>query len=76
MERAFSIIGEALSQLARLDATLAVQIHDHRNIISFRNILVHAYAEVDDRLVWDIVQSKLQVLIDDVDALMVEGNTQ
>lgn len=59
VERAFLIIGEALSQLAKLDAALAAQISEYQRIIAFRNILIHAYAEVDDRIVWDVVETKL-----------------
>jgi len=70
VERAFAIIGEALAQLARVDAALAKKITDFRSIVAFRNILVHAYAQIDDRLVWDIVQAKLPVLIREVAAIM------
>ncbi len=70
VERAFAIIGEALAQLARVDAALAEKITDFRGIVAFRNILVHAYAQIDDRLVWDIVQAKLPVLIREVAAIM------
>ncbi|HUX27909.1 MAG TPA: DUF86 domain-containing protein [Terracidiphilus sp.] len=72
IERAFAIIGEALAQLARVDAALAARITDFRSIVAFRNILVHAYAQVDDRIVWDIVQSKLPILIREVATLMDE----
>ena len=37
-----------LVQLARLDAVLAARITESHSIIAFRNILVHAYAQVDD----------------------------
>jgi uncharacterized protein with HEPN domain len=70
VERAFSIIGEALVQLTRLDAVLAAQITDSRNIIAFRNILIHSYAHLDDRIVWEIVEYRLPVLIHDVAELM------
>lgn len=70
VERAFSIIGEALGQLARIDPLVAEQITDFRSIIAFRNILVHAYAQVDDRIVWDIVESKLVTLAREVSSLM------
>lgn len=73
VERALSIIGEALAQLARVDPALAERISDYRNIIAFRNILIHAYAQVDDRIVWDIVESKLPVLFREVNALMDEA---
>lgn len=72
VERAFGIIGEALVQLARVDEQLAVRISEFRSIIAFRNILIHDYAQVDNRLVWGIVESKLPVLIREVDSLMSE----
>lgn len=70
VERAFSIIGEALAQLARVEAEMAAQITDSRNIVAFRNILIHAYANTDDRIVWEIVEYKLPVLIREVGDLM------
>jgi uncharacterized protein with HEPN domain len=72
VERAFTIIGEALAQLAHVDAGLASQITDFRSIVGFRNVLTHAYAQIDDRIVWGIVQSKLPVLIREVAELMKE----
>ena len=62
VERQFEIVGEALVQLAKLDEKLAARISEHRRIIAFRNILIHGYADVDDRLVWDVVETKLPVL--------------
>jgi uncharacterized protein with HEPN domain len=67
VERQFEIIGEALSQLDRLDERLIKRISEHRRIIAFRNILIHGYADVDDRVVWDVVQGKLPVLRREVD---------
>ncbi len=72
VERAFTIIGEALTQLYRADAVVATRITDSRNIVGFRNILTHAYAQIDDRIVWGIVESKLPVLIREVAELMNE----
>jgi uncharacterized protein with HEPN domain len=70
VEREFEIMGEALSQLARLDSQLAAGITDYRRIIAFRNILIHGYADVDDRLVWDVVETKLPVLRQEIEALL------
>ena len=53
VEREFEIVGEALSQLARIDADVASRIADYRQIIAFRNILIHGYADLDQRLVWE-----------------------
>ncbi len=73
VERQFEIIGQALVQLARLDAPLAAPITDYRRIVAFRNILIHGYAEVDHRIVWDIVESKLPTLRREVAALLEEA---
>ena len=41
MEREFEIIGEALTQLIRVDTAVADRFSDRRRIVAFRNILVH-----------------------------------
>ncbi len=74
VERAFGIIGDALAQLARVDSAFAGRITDFRSIIAFRNILIHDYAQIDDRLVWEIVQFKLPVLVGEVNTLMSEAD--
>ena len=70
VEREFEIIGEAMNQLVKADASVAVLISDYQRIVAFRNILIHQYTDVDDRLVWDIVETKLPVLAREVDALL------
>ncbi len=72
VERQFEIVGEALAQLARFDERLVARISEHRRIVAFRNILIHGYADVDDRLVWDVVQTKLPVLRREVEMLLGE----
>ena len=69
VERAFAIIGEALVQLGRIDPAITAGITDLRSIIAFRNILIHAYAQIDNRIVWEIVEWKLPVLIREISAL-------
>ena len=70
VERQFEIIGEALSQLSRLASDVSEKITNHRRIIAFRNILIHGYAVIDDRVVWDVVQKDLPVLDQEVRALL------
>jgi uncharacterized protein with HEPN domain len=71
-ERQFEVVGEALAQLARIDQTTAARVSEHRRIIAFRNILVHGYANVDNRLVWDILETKLPTLRREVTLLLDE----
>lgn len=70
VKREFEIVSEAPAQLAKLDAALAARLPEHRRIVAFRNILIHGYADVDDRLVWDIVETKLLVLRREVARLL------
>ena len=70
VERGFEITGEALSQLRKLDPGLASSISDHRSIISFRNILVHAYSIIDNDKTWDIAIVELPLLLKEVEALL------
>jgi uncharacterized protein with HEPN domain len=72
VERQFEIIGEALSQLAKLDPALAHRVPDFRDIISFRNLLIHAYAVINHDEVWDAVQTSLPTLRQTVAALLDE----
>ena len=72
VERQFEILGEALNQLLRLDPDMAEKIPELPRIVAFRNILIHGYASVDDRLVWGVVESQLEPLLDVVAALFSE----
>jgi uncharacterized protein with HEPN domain len=62
VERKFEVIGEALRQLAQKDAESAKLIPDYGRIIAFRNILTHGYAQVEDRLVWDVLVTRVEPL--------------
>ena len=46
VERQFEIAGEALRQLAQNDVALAAKVPDVREIVAFRNILIHGYAVI------------------------------
>ena len=63
---ALIVAGTRDSRILGTDST------EYRRIIAFRNILIHGYARIDDRAVWDIAQTKLPVLIHEVEALMAE----
>ncbi len=76
VERKFEIIGEALNQLSKLDASLAARIPDLPQIVAFRNQLIHGYAAVNVSTVWNVTQNALPPLIGAVQALLDElGDT-
>lgn len=70
VERQFEIVGEAVSQLAKIDEETASRISGYQQIIAFRNVLIHGYADVDDRLVWGVVINDLPTLARDVEELI------
>jgi len=72
VERQLAIAGEALIQLARTDPATASRFTDYKRIIAFRNILVHGYAEVDDSIVWDVLQQRIAVLREEAEVLLAE----
>jgi uncharacterized protein with HEPN domain len=69
VERKFEIMGEALNRIGKDDPGLLARIRDYRDIISFRNILIHGYDAIDDRIVWGVIEEDLDTLIEDVEKL-------
>ncbi|HEV6964167.1 MULTISPECIES: DUF86 domain-containing protein [Roseateles] len=63
VERKLEIIGEALGQLAKLDADLARQVPRLPQIVAFRNVLIHGYARVNHETVWNVVQDAVPELM-------------
>lgn len=74
VERQFEIIGEALNQLRRVDEDLAAQVPDLQRIVAFRNVLIHGYAAVDNRLVWEIATDRVTELIVVLDRLLKDAS--
>jgi uncharacterized protein with HEPN domain len=72
VERQFEIIGEALSQLARLAPELAARIPELPRVVAFRNRLIHGYRTVLDATVWRTAQEDLPNLRNRVAALLTE----
>ncbi len=72
VERKFEIIGEALNRIKAIVPSVLEKIRQHRSIISFRNILIHGYDSIDNRIVWGIVEEDLDNLMEDVIRLMGE----
>ncbi len=69
VERQLEIAGEALA-LRRIDAPTAATIGDLARVVGFRNVLIHGYATVDDRLVWGVIENHAANLRDALDILL------
>lgn len=72
VERKFQIIGEALNRLARTDPAVARRIPRLRDVVDFRNLLVHGYDSVDPELVWKYARDDLPKLLGTVRELLAE----
>ena len=70
VERQFEIIGEALNQMLRVFPEMEENVSHAPRIISFRNALIHGYADVSHKVVWGIVESGLPLLSAEVQALL------
>lgn len=70
VERKFEVMGEACTRLRDRFPDVFEQVPDARQMISFRNRLIHGYDSVDDAIVWDIIMRKLPVLGRQVDDLL------
>jgi uncharacterized protein with HEPN domain len=70
VERDFEIIGEALNRAKKIDDDLVRQISQHNRIIGFRNILIHGYDIVDEKIVWDAIKNHLPILVAQIKGIL------
>ncbi len=75
VEREFITIGEALMQADRIDSTAVRAITGLRQIVGFRNVLVHGYAAIQDATVWGVVENDLPMLKQEIQGLLVKTKT-
>jgi uncharacterized protein with HEPN domain len=71
VERNLEIIGEA----ARCVSTDAKERHPEipwKSMIGLRNVLAHEYGEIRYEILWSVVQSKLDSLIRQLEAMKVD----
>ena len=60
VERKLSIIGEAVNAFRREEKVL--KLTHSRQIVKFRNRLIHVYFSMDDGTVWKLVKNDLPAL--------------
>ena len=72
VERKFEIIGEALNRLHQTHPEIADRIPPLREVVGFRNLLIHGYATVIPERVWDYAENDLPELRRMVQALLAE----
>ncbi|MGZ3872700.1 MAG: HepT-like ribonuclease domain-containing protein [Mucilaginibacter sp.] len=57
IERQLGIVGEAKKKIKELDPQELIRYQ--KDIIGFRNILIHNYDTIDDAVVWSIIREDL-----------------
>lgn len=75
VERQLAIVGEALNRLRKIDPTTASAIADLSRVVGFRNVLVHGYATVDNRVVWGSVEANPDSLLASLEPLLSKSKT-
>lgn len=63
IERQLGIVGEAINQLKREGG---MELSHSKQIVGFRNRLIHSYDNLDDAIVWTILKRHLPVLKSEV----------
>ncbi len=66
------IIGEAMSQLRRIDETTAQKLTGSVKIVGLRNQLIHGYSAIRSSITWSIVETHVPVLINELRELLGE----
>ncbi len=67
VERQLGIIGEAVNQYNKLSINL---LSYSKEIIGFRNRIIHAYDSIDNSIVWVIIKKYLPELRTEVQSLI------
>lgn len=68
VERQLVIIGEAVNKFEKENT--GITLSHSREIVNFRNRLVHAYDSIDDAIVWAIKANHLSLLKIEVENLL------
>jgi len=68
VERELEIIGEATNRIIKIQPD--IDISDSRRIVNLRNLVIHSYDNVDNIIIWGIIDKDLPRLKQQVLALL------
>lgn len=74
VERQFEILGEALNRIKKIDPELLNELSDWQRIISFRNVIVHAYDVIDDEIVFLVIKDKIPLFLENLTKIISRLN--
>jgi uncharacterized protein with HEPN domain len=64
------IIGEATNRIIKINPT--IDISNARRIVSLRNWVIHSYDNVDNVIIWGIIDKDLPLLKTQVDNILIK----
>ncbi len=70
VERELEIVGEATNRIIKINPT--IDISNARRIVSLRNWVIHSYDNVDNVIIWGIIDKDLPLLKTQVDNLLLK----
>jgi len=70
IERQLGIIGEAVNQFRKQEQE--VVLSNTRQMVDFRNRLIHSYNNVDDTIVWAILKRHIPILKEEIERELKE----
>ena len=68
VERQLIIIGEAINKIRKIDSSISIT--SAKEIVLFRNRVVHAYDSIEDSIVWAILKNHLPILKEEINSLL------
>jgi len=74
VERQLGIIGEAVNKFSKENTES--ELPNSREIVNFRNRIIHAYDSIDDSIVWAIKTNHLPVLKSEIEKLLNVNTAQ
>lgn len=72
--RELEIIGETLNKLLSNEFFNENSPKYFRKVVNFRNVIVHSYFGIDLNELWDVINSKLPILEDDLENFILNNN--
>ncbi len=71
VERQLGIIGKAVNKFSKENT--GIELTNAKEIVNFRNRIIHAYDSIDDTIVWAIKTNHLPILNDEIEILMEDS---
>ena len=68
VERQLSIIGEAVNKFRQEE--ISETLSHTREIVNFRNRIIHSYDNIDNTIVWTIIKNHLPILKDETERFL------